>query len=558
MDARLAEFSDHYPVAWSIGLLAAVCVVGMAIGSIRMKGVGLGAAGVLFAGLGAGHLLGEVPHETLEFVKELGLALFVYTMGLQLGPGIFAFLRKDGWKLNLLALFIVLSGAGVAVGLSMAGGFAPVSVPGLFAGATTNTPSLGAVQQTVAQMEGVDPLDRALPALAYAVAYPFAIAGIIGVLILLRTVYRFDPAVERQRLRAEERARPKLVRRTFRITNEGVDGKRIGELEEVHRAGVVFSRISSPLGTHVRPATAQTRLELGDRVVAVGTEEALDRIGPSLGRFSVEDLVHTEEPVIYRRAIVTRPEVLGKTVQEIGLEERFGVVVSRVTRSDIEVTAVPGLRLQFGDMLRLVGEEKAIEEAGKAIGDSLQKLNSTNFLTFFLGLFLGVALGMVPLAVPGMPQPLRLGLAGGPLLVAILMSRFARIGPLICYMPTNANLAFREFGIALFFAAVGLMAGTVFLDAVFSSQGGFWILGGLLITLVPLLLAGFFAMSVMKLGFPSVAGLVAGSMTDPPALAFATTVCQSEQPNVSYAAVYPLTTLLRIMSAQILVLWLCR
>ncbi len=546
------------PVAYAIGVLSAVCVVGMAFGNLRVRGIGLGSAGVLFAGIVGGHMMPAIGHETLHFVKELGLTLFVYTMGLQLGPGILASLGRDGWKSNLIASGIVAGGAAVVLLAGAVTGMERTAIPGLFAGATTNTPSLGAVQQTLNQMPGFDAETRALPTLAYAVAYPLAIAGIIGTLLLLKSVFRYDPEADAREVRLRrERTMPKLVRRTIRITNEAVEGRCIGELREVLEAGVVLSRISSALGGSLRPATARTRLALGDLVLAVGSEAALDRVKPMLGHFSAEDLVHTDGPVIYRRAIVTRPEILGKTIVETGVEERFGVVVSRITRADIEMTAVRDLRLQFGDVVRLVGENDAISGAAQFVGDSLKKLNSTNFVLFFLGLFLGVLLGIFPIPVPGMPQPLRLGLAGGPLLVAILLSRFGRIGPLICHMPTNANTAFREFGIALFFAAVGLSAGAVFFDAAFSEQGVVWLVAGGVVTLLPLLAAGFFAMGVLKMRYPVVAGMLAGSMTDPPALAFAANVCRSDEPNVGYAAVYPLTTLLRIMAAQALVLWLC-
>jgi len=553
----LFNMPEASPVAYAMLLMSAICVIGMAVGSLRFRGVGLGSAGVLFAGIVIGHFVDPIDKETLEFIKELGLTLFVYTMGLQLGPGILASLRHNGIRLNLLAAFIVISGALLAVGAGAWLKMAPGSIPGLFSGATTNTPSLGAVQQTMVQLPDITAAERELPALAYAVAYPMAIAGIIGTLLLLRLVFRFDAEKEEaETTQREEKNVPKIDRRTIRIANEAVDGKLIEELPEVLRSGVVLSRVSSRLAKDMRPATAKTRLQLGDLVLAVGTEAALEEVQPLLGKFSAEDLVHSDSPIIYRRALVTHPKVLGKTVDETGVEDKFGVVVSRITRADIEVTAVKGLKLQFGDMLRLVGEAESISGAAKFIGDSLKKLNSTNFVAFFLGLMLGVAVGMVPIPIPGMPEPLRLGLAGGPLLVAIVLSRFGRIGNLVCHMPTNANLAFREFGIALFFAAVGLKAGGVFFATAFSAAGLTWLIGGLLITLVPLLIAGFFAMGVWKMRFPAVAGLLAGSMTDPPALAFANNVSLSDKPNVSYATVYPLTTLLRIVSAQVLVLWL--
>jgi len=292
--------------------------------------------------------------------------------------------------------------------------------------------------------------------------------------------------------------------------------------------------------------------------VAVGTRAMLDQFQRVVGRRSEEDLRRAPGHVTYRRVMVTHKGVLGKTVGDLALDTRCGAVVSRVTRADIELTAVPGLRLKFGDMVRLVGDKDSLERAEKLLGNSVQELNETHFIPFFIGIFAGILIGTMPIAFPGLPQPVRLGLAGGPLIVALVLGRFGRIGRLVCHMPVNANLAFREFGIALFFAAVGLAAGPKFFASVFSSNGVLWLGTGLCVTILPLLLAGLFARAVLKMNFTVLSGLLAGSMTDPPALAFVNKLANSDAPTVAYATVYPLTTLLRILCAQVLALILIR
>jgi len=305
-------------------------------------------------------------------------------------------------------------------------------------------------------------------------------------------------------------------------------------------------------------ATEVSVIQQGDRLAVVGTCAGLDQFERVVGRRSDEDLVLTHSSLTFRRVVVTDREVLGKTVGELDLDERFGVAVTRVTRADIEMTAVPGLRLQFGDMVQLVGSAADLDKVAAALGNSLKELNETHFVPLFTGIVLGIALGTLPFAFPGLPHPVRLGLAGGPLIVALLLGRIGRIGRLVWHMPANTNLAFREFGIALFFAAVGLAAGAKFFATVFSATGLQWLLAGIAVTVVPLLLVGIFARVAWKMNFMDLSGLLAGSMTDPPALAFASNVARSDAPTVAYATVFPLTTLLRILAAQILAITLIR
>jgi putative transport protein len=549
--AWLFDLYKTQPIAHAIGVLAFVCVVGMAFGSLKFRGIGLGTSGVLFAGILVGHFGEAVDHHTLDFVKEFGLILFVFTIGLQLGPGFFAALRHQGVKMNLLAAAVVILGA---VGAPIAGwiaGFDPAAVLGIFSGASTNTPSLGAGTQTLGTTPGISPDRLALPALAYAVTYPVAIIGIIGTLLLLKRIYRIDAIKEASAFDERNRVNIEpLERRTLVVTNTNLDGIPLADVPGRIETGVTISRIRHAGETQV--ATDATVIHLDDRLVAVGTSSALDAFCRVIGGHSDEDLTLTEPHITFRRVVVTDRAVLGKSVGQLGLDERFGVAVTRVTRADLEMSAVPGLRLQFGDMLQIVGREQGLDQAAKVLGNSLKEMNETHFIPFFIGITLGIMLGTLPIVFPGIPQPVKLGLAGGPLIVALILGRVGRIRRQVWHMPVNTNLAFREFGIALFFAAVGLNAGGKFFETVFSTTGLQWLVAGVGVTVLPLLAVGIFARSVLKMNFMDLSGMLAGSMTDPPALAFASNIAGSDAPTVGYATVYPLTTLMRILSAQIL------
>jgi putative transport protein len=554
----LLQMHTAQPVAHAIGVLALVCVAGMAIGSLKLRGVGLGTAGVLFAGILTGYFGKPVDHATLEFVKEFGLILFVFTIGLQLGPGFLAALRQQGLALNALAATVVLLGALTAPALGWLLGIDPAAVLGLLSGATTNTPSLGAAQQTLTTLPGVSPDRQELPALAYAVTYPVAIAGIIGTLLALKGLFRIDPLKEAEAFAAEQRrgAEP-LERRTLIVENPNLEGVAVEAIPGQRETGVTVSRIRRAGEDQVRLAAGATVLKNGDRIVAVGTDAMLDRFQQVVGRRSDEDLLQAPGGLTSVRVVVTSKRALGKSVRELGLDHLFGVVVTRMTRADLEMSAVQDLRLRFGDVLQVVGNQESIQRAAVFLGNSLKELNETHFIPLFIGIALGIALGTAPVAVPGLPQPLRLGLAGGALIVALVLGRLGRIGRLVWHMPANVNLAFREFGITLFLAAVGLMAGPKFFSTVFSPVGALWLFAGLFVTVPPILVTGVFARAVLKTNFMALSGLLAGSMTDPPALAFASNISRSDAPTVSYATVYPLTMVLRILSAQVLVLLLC-
>lgn len=549
---------EAQPVAWAVLILMLVAVIGLGLSSVKVKGVGLGIAGVLFAGILAGHFGLHIETSILEFVREFGLILFVFTIGLQLGPGFFASFRQQGLKLNLLAVSVVLLGAVLAVALAYLMGIDIIASLGLFSGATTNTPSLGATQQTL-KLLGPDSAAKAtLPALAYAVAYPGGVFGIIVVLLVLRGVFRINPEKEAEQFRAQQKVGIEpLERMNLVVENPNVENLPIGEVPG-REGGIVVSRIKRTGALEVETATEQTVLRRGDIILAVGTRKALEKFRVVIGGISDVNLFKAPGRVVSRKIVVTRQAVLGKTLEELDFDDLYGVAVTRVTRADIEMTAVPELHLQFGDVLQVAGEEQAIGKVQQVVGNKLKALNETNFIPIFIGIALGVLAGTLPIAIPNMPVPVRLGIAGGPLVLAILLSRIGRIGPLVWYMPANANMAFRELGIVLFLACVGLKAGEKFFSTVFTAEGLHWLMGGLVITIVPILLVGLLARLLMKLNFTVISGLLAGSMTDPPALAFANAVSGSDAPSVAYATVYPLTMLLRILCAQILVLIFCR
>jgi putative transport protein len=553
----LFELYKTQPIAHAVGVLAFVCVLGMAFGSLKFGGIGLGTSGVLFAGILVGHFGEAVDHHTLDFVKEFGLILFVFTIGLQLGPGFFAALRQQGVKMNVLAAAIVILGAAAAPLAGWMAGFDPAAVLGIFSGASTNTPSLGAGTQTLGTMPNIAPDRLTLPALAYAVTYPTAIVGIIGTLLLLKQVFRVDPVREAADFATKNRSQAEpLERRTLVVTNPNLNGVRLDAIPGRLESRATISRVRHGDETHA--ATDATVIHCDDRLAVVGTRAGLDQFERVIGQRSDEDLVLTESSITFRRVVVTDRNVLGKTVDELNLDDRFGIAVTRVTRADIEMSAVPGLRLQFGDQLQIVGADADLDKAARAVGNSLKELNETHFIPFFIGIALGVALGTMPIPFPGLPQPIKLGLAGGPLIVALILGRVGRIGKQVWHMPVNTNLAFREFGIALFFAAVGLNAGAKFFATVFSATGLQWLLAGACVTVLPLVLVGIFARVAWKMNFMDLSGLLAGSMTDPPALAFASNIAGSDAPTVAYATVYPLTTLLRILSAQVLAIILFR
>jgi putative transport protein len=389
------------------------------------------------------------------------------------------------------------------------------------------------------------------------VTFPTAIIASIGTLLLIERMFAIDPVREAEEFADRNRVRvDPLERRTLVVTNPNLDGLRVERLPGCREAGVTISAVRRDDQTYVANDTLVIRR--GDRMAVVGTHAGLDQFERIVGQASDEDLARLTSGITMRRVVITDRSVIGRTVADVNLGGRFGAVVTRITRADLEMSAVPDLRLQFGDMVNIVGPDDVLDQASAALGNSLKELNETHFIPFFIGIFLGIALGTLPVAVPGLPHPVRLGLAGGPLIVALVLGRVGRIGPLVCHMPTSANIAFRDFGVALFFAAVGLDAGAKFFSTVFSVTGVRWLLAGAGLTVAPLLIVGSFARVVWKMNFMDLSGLLAGSTTNPPALAFAANIAHSDSPSVAYATVYPFTMLLRVLSAQVLALTLVR
>jgi putative transport protein len=551
--------STTQPVAYAVLVLSLIAVAGLALGSLKVRGIGLGTAGVLFAGIAFGHFGFEIDHTILEFVREFGLILFVFTIGLQLGPGFFASLRQEGLRLNLLAAAIVVGGALTAVGAGWLLKIDGAALLGIFSGATTNTPSLGAAQQTMTTLGTIAAERAALPALAYAVSYPVGIVGIIGTLLMLRFIFRIDAEREAEQFFAErQRGSQPLKRMNLLVENANLDGLPIAEVPSLRETGVTISRIRRRGEKIVQAAAGETVLHVGDTILVVGTRDNMHRFQLVVGREAEADLMKAPGEVTFRRVVVTHAGVLGKSIGELGLDHLYGVAVTRLTRAGLEMTAVADLRLQFGDRLQVVGDEESLGKVAVVLGNSVKALDETHFIPIFLGIALGVLAGLTPFRIPGLPVPVRLGIAGGPLVLAILLGRLGRIGRLVWHMPANANLAFRELGITLFLACVGLKAGVHFFAMVFSASGLVWLLAALLVTTVPLLVVGLLARGLLQLNYMTICGLIAGSMTDPPALAFAGAISKSDAPAVAYATVYPLSMLLRITAAQALVFVLCR
>ncbi len=553
----LTDLPTTTPMAYTVIALAIVAAAGLALGAVRIRGIGLGIAGVLFAGIFFGHFGFAAPihEEVLGFVREFGLILFVYTIGMQVGPGFTASLRKNGLPLNLLSAAIVLLGAGLALFLGLVFHIDIAAVAGLFAGATTNTPALGAASEALKSVPSVDAARAALPGLSYAVAYPFGIIGIIAAMILIRRIFKVDAAQESARFEADQQRGVEPPQRlNLVVENANLDGLALRKVPGTDAFGVVVSRIQRVTSREAEPASLDTILHCGDVLLAVGSATALERFKILVGRVSEIDLMKAPGNVIYERLVVTRNEVLGQTVSELALEQLHDVIITRIQRAGIEMTAVAGLHLQFGDMLQVVGTRESLDAAAATLGNSVKELNAAHLVPIFLGIALGLVLGSYPITIGAMPAPVRLGLAGGPLIAAILLSRIGRIGRVVWYLPATANLFLREFGIVLFLAAVGLKSGAHFVEALVHGGGLTWMFCGAIVTLVPLLIVAAIGRIFLKLNYVNLCGLLAGSMTDPPALAFANTAVGSDAPSVAYAAVYPITMLLRIVVAQLIVL----
>ncbi|MGC4074240.1 MAG: putative transporter [Nibricoccus sp.] len=552
MDWIITLFT-HESVAHAVIGLSIVIAFGLGIGTVRVFGIKLGVAGVLFTGIALGHFGMALNPEVLEFVREFGLILFVFAIGLQVGPGFFASFRRQGVTLNLLAATTVTLGSLITICLFK---FASVPLPaavGLLSGATTNTPSLGAAGQALKQFSETTPDMLTQLGMAYAVAYPFGIIGTILAMISVRFFFRINIADEASALDASRKREKRDVQAvTLEVQNPNLFGVTISRVPGLVEGKAVISRLHRDGASQL--ARPETVLQRGDLVTVVMPSDRMETMRIAIGNPSNAVLPASTGILTARRVLITKENVLGKDVSKLDLHTRFAVNVTRVSRAGEDFTATSELTLQFGDLLTIVGHEDDVRNAASALGDSTKDLNHPRLAPIFIGIALGILLGSMPFFIPGMPAALKLGLAGGPLFVAIILSRLGHFGPLVWYMPPSANHLMREMGIALFLACVGLRAGGSFFNVLLHGGGLRWMLLGTIVTLVPVLVIGFIGRKFFKINYVSLCGVIAGSMTDPPALAFAQNVTGSEATSIAYATVYPLTMILRIFAAQLIIL----
>ena len=541
-------------IAHSIFILAATIALGTLLGKFKIGGISLGVTWILFVGIAFGHFGMGIDPRILGFIKEFGLILFIYSVGMQVGPGFFASLKKNGLKLNLLSIGVILVGILTTCLIAAFSDTGLVTMTGVMAGAVTNTPALGSAQQTYLDTMGVNEPSIAL---GYAVAYPLGVIGLILALILLRRVFRVDPVEEDKRLHKEhviETHDP--LRITVEVTNPQLDGKRLWEVARLLNRTFVISRVLKS-GAEPVLADAQTVLSVGDKVFFVSDPRDTEAVIAFLGRqIEMPEEVWDQQghaELVSRRILVTRSSINGKQLGSLQLRTHFKVNVTRINRSGVDLIASPSLELLLGDRLVVVGTESAIAEAAGLLGNSQKQLREPNLIPMFIGILLGVVVGMIPFHFSAIPLPVKLGLAGGPLIVAILLSRFGARFHLVTYTTVSASLMLREIGISLFLAAVGLSAGPEFIRTL-SGGGLIWVWYGFLITVIPILVMGLIGRWIFKLNYFAIMGTLAGSMTNPIALSFVTTGSPNDIPAVSYSTVYPLTMFLRVVSAQILIL----
>ncbi|MDP0155937.1 putative transporter [Glaesserella parasuis] len=545
-------------IALTVSLLSLVAVIGLWIGHIKVRGVSLGIGGVLFGGILVSHFMTQygvkLDGHTLHFIQEFGLILFVYTIGIQVGPGFFASLRQSGLKLNAFAVMIVgISGILVILLHKIFDVPLPV-ILGIFSGAVTNTPSLGAGQQILTELGGES--ITAVMGMGYAIAYPFGIIGILLAMWLIRIIFKINVDKEADEFdSATNNKKDGLSTMNVRITNPNLNGLMLQELPDFELHEVVYSRIKR--NDELFVPKVHTQIQIGDILHLVGTKTALHKMQLILGEEVNVSL--STKGTMYRteRAVVTNEKVFGKQIRQLMLKGKYDVVISRLNRAGVELVPNGQMTLQFGDVLNLVGRQEDIEAVMAIIGNAQQKLQQVQMLPIFIGVGLGVLLGSIPIYLPGFPVALKLGLAGGPLVVALILARIGSIKKLYWFMPPSANLALREIGIVLFLAVVGWKAGGNFLNTLLSNDGLAWIGYGAIITFIPLIVTGLVARIYGKLNYLSLCGLLAGSMTDPPALAFANGIKEGNgAAALSYATVYPLVMFCRIILPQILAILL--
>ncbi|EMB3504900.1 putative transporter [Escherichia coli] len=542
-------------IALTVSILALVAVVGLFIGNVKFRGVGLGIGGVLFGGIIVGHFVSQagmtLSSDMLHVIQEFGLILFVYTIGIQVGPGFFASLRVSGLRLNLFAVLIVIIGGLVTAILHKLFDIPLPVVLGIFSGAVTNTPALGAGQQILRDlgtpMAMVDQMG-----MSYAMAYPFGICGILFTMWMLRVIFRVNVETEAQQHESTRTNGGALIRTiNIRVENPNLHNLAIKDVPILNGDKVICSRLKRE--ETLKVPSPETVIQLGDLLHLVGQPTDLHNAQLVIGQEVDTSLSTKGTDLRVARVVVTNENVLGKRIRDLNFKERYDVVISRLNRAGVELVASSDISLQFGDILNLVGRPSAIDAVANVLGNAQQKLQQVQMLPVFIGIGLGVLLGSIPVFVPGFPAALKLGLAGGPLIMALILGRIGSIGKLYWFMPPSANLALRELGIVLFLSVVGLKSGGDFIHTLVDGEGLSWIGYGALITAVPLITVGILARMLAKMNYLTMCGMLAGSMTDPPALAFANNLHPtSGAAALSYATVYPLVMFLRIITPQLL------
>ena len=555
----LRNLFEGYPNLWgggvahSVLILSLVIAFGIMLGKIKVAGISLGVTWILFVGIVFGHFDLNLDEHLLHFLKEFGLILFVYSIGLQVGPGFFSAFKKGGFTLNVLAVLVVFISVLITVALHFITGIPITTMVGILSGAVTNTPGLGAAQQANSDLNGIDAPEIAL---GYAVAYPLGVIGCILALLALKYLLHINTRKEEAEAEQglghlqELTVRPVSVE----IRNEAVDGKTIKEIKPLLNRAFVISRIRHrDSENEVELVNADTVLHLQDQILFISNPKDMEAIIAFFGR-QISAEWEQDKKLISRRILITKPELNGKSLAQLKIRNNFGASITRINRSGVDLVATPHLQLQMGDRVTIVGIELAVSHTEKVLGNSLKRLNHPNLIPIFLGIALGCILGSLPFMFPGIPQPVKLGLAGGPLIVSILISRFGPQYKLITYTTMSANLMIREIGISLFLACVGLGAGKGFVDTIIHEGGYVWIAYGAIITIVPLLVGGLIGRYAWKLNYYTLIGVLSGTNTNPPALAYSSELTSCDAPAVGYATVYPLAMFLRVLTAQLLIL----
>lgn len=560
MDWLINLFTTTDSVAHIVLLYAVVIAIGVYLGKIKVGGISIGVTFVLFAGIAAGHIGFTAPANILSFLQEFGLILFVFMIGLQVGPGFFESFRKGGITLNLLSTVMVLLNVGVmfACYYIFFDTSDPKNLPmmvGTLYGAVTNTPGLGAANETLYSIFSKGEVSQI--ASGYACAYPLGVLGIIGATIAIKYIFGIKLDKEEEELTKEEEendsVKPHFM--DIEVTNSYLEGKTLAQVHNFLNRDFVCSRILHE--GHVSIPNGSTVFHIGDKLFVVCAENDAEAIIAFIGPVINIDWKKQDEPMVSKRILVTRSAINGKTLGQMHFSSAYGVNVTRVTRQGMDLFASPSLSLQVGDRIMVVGPEDAVNRVAAVMGNSIKRLDAPNIATIFVGIFIGILFGSIPIALPGIPVPIKLGIAGGPLIIAILIGRYGYKVHLVTYTTTSANMMLREIGLMMFLASVGIKAGDGFLETVIQGDGLKYVYTGFFITIIPIFIIGIIARKKYKFNYFTIMGIIAGTYTDPPALAYANSICSKEAPAVGYSTVYPLSMFLRIFTAQIIVLFFC-